>query len=220
MLALAHALGRRCLRVVVSTTTKIWPVEDVPTVLVGEAEPNAEQLRQVAQGAATVIARARSPEGKLVGLDPFNICALRTEGVGDVWLVEADGSSGRPLKIHASHEPVIPPCATHVLILMGVDAVGRPAGETVHRAGDFWAWRGRGTRDAVTEEDVLALFLRAAREVPAGAAKIYLLNRLDAKGAQEAACRIQDRLLTACPGAAVFLTVRGNVISSPRETPG
>ncbi len=51
----------------------------------------------------------------------------------DYVLVEADGSRQLPLKAHAPHEPVIPPEANTVLVLIGVDGLGKPIREVAHR---------------------------------------------------------------------------------------
>jgi len=50
------------------------------------------------------------------------------------WLVEADGARRRLLKAPAEYEPVIPSEADRVVIVAGLDAIGRPLNErTVHR---------------------------------------------------------------------------------------
>ena len=51
--------------------------------------------------------------------------------LADYVLVEADGSRQLPLKAHAPHEPVIPPEANTVLVLIGVDGLGKPIREKV-----------------------------------------------------------------------------------------
>ena len=50
------------------------------------------------------------------------------------WLVEADGAKGRLLKAPAEYEPVIPDGADRVIIVAGLDAIGKPLDErAVHR---------------------------------------------------------------------------------------
>lgn len=53
--------------------------------------------------------------------------------LADYVLVEADGSRRLPLKAHASHEPVIPREANTVLVLIGIDGLGKPIREAAHR---------------------------------------------------------------------------------------
>ena len=51
----------------------------------------------------------------------------------DFVLIEADGSRMRPIKAPAEHEPVIPPGATLVVPVMGIDALDLPLAEAAHR---------------------------------------------------------------------------------------
>ncbi|HXV37320.1 MAG TPA: selenium cofactor biosynthesis protein YqeC [Myxococcota bacterium] len=48
-------------------------------------------------------------------------------------IVEADGSRMRPVKAPAEHEPVIPVGTTLLVIVVGIDALGKPIGEIAHR---------------------------------------------------------------------------------------
>lgn len=51
----------------------------------------------------------------------------------DVLLIEADGSRRFPMKVPASHEPVIPPWTRIILVVCGLSALGRPLEQTCHR---------------------------------------------------------------------------------------
>ena len=51
----------------------------------------------------------------------------------DVVLVEADGSRHFPIKLPASHEPVIPNNVDEIFVVMGLHALGRPISEVCHR---------------------------------------------------------------------------------------
>ena len=57
----------------------------------------------------------------------------RLAELADYVLAEADGSAGRPMKAHASHEPVIPPEANQTICVVGASGFGRPIAEAVHR---------------------------------------------------------------------------------------
>ena len=54
-------------------------------------------------------------------------------GYADYVLVEADGSRQLPLKAHAPHEPVIPDEAKTVLVVIGIDGLGKPIRDAAHR---------------------------------------------------------------------------------------
>lgn len=74
-------------------------------------------------------------------------------------LVEADGSAGRPVKAHASHEPVIPCEANQVICVVGASGLNRPAAEKVHRPERFTALSGS---DTASPEAVAAVLNKEA----------------------------------------------------------
>lgn len=98
--------------------------------------------------------------GKLQGPGVSAILALE----GFV-AVEADGSRGLPLKVHAAHEPEVPPGFTVVLVA-GMSALGRPVRDGVHR------FELLDLSGAVDEE----LFLALVERVPAD---LVVLNQAD-----------------------------------------
>lgn len=75
-------------------------------------------------------------QGKLTA-SPLAIQTLAA--LADYVLVEADGSRRLPMKAHMPHEPVIPPEADRVLMLVGASGFGQPARECVHRLEEFCA---------------------------------------------------------------------------------
>lgn len=70
----------------------------------------------------------------------------------DYILVEADGSRQLPLKAHASHEPVIPKEAGKVLVLVGVDGLGKTIKEAAHRPEIYAEICHAALDDVVTEK--------------------------------------------------------------------
>ena len=56
----------------------------------------------------------------------------RAAGRETMFLVEADGSAGRPLKAHRAYEPVLPPETDFVVAVIGLSVLIRPWPETVH----------------------------------------------------------------------------------------
>ena len=75
--------------------------------------------------------------------------------LADYVLVEADGSAGRPLKAHASHEPVIPREANQVICVVGASGLNRPAAVKVHRPERFMALAGSDTASPAAVAAVL-----------------------------------------------------------------
>jgi hypothetical protein len=112
--ALARALVSPEARVLVSTTTKIWP-------------PKADELLP----GVTVAGTVNAVTGKLEA-PPLNelrvLCACF-----DYVLLEADGAAGKPLKAWAAYEPVVPDYTTMTIavlplcagMIIGLDAVHR-----------------------------------------------------------------------------------------------
>lgn len=132
MSALAHEFRSLGKSVLITTTTKIWPPNDL--VAVYGADRIATLRRAIRAHGIAVTGLAISVEGKILGLPPKSVCAYVQKTVADVVLCEADGAAGRSLKIHGIGEPVVPECSDRVLVMVGLDSVGQPAtAATVHR---------------------------------------------------------------------------------------
>lgn len=149
LLHLLVASGERAhKRVVFTTTTHIFEPQDVPLLLAPNPDP-AEIARRLAESPSLVLAAARGERGdpahaarspyaaspvKLVGLEPEVLSDLARQLPEITWLVEADGARGRLLKAPAEYEPVIPAGADRVIVVAGLDAIGKPLDErVVHR---------------------------------------------------------------------------------------
>ena len=115
---------------VLTTTTKFTvpkAAEAFPTVLATNPLVRAAAIADArGRGLPTVlVASGRGDRGRLLGVEPgWPAQALGLDGLAFVG-VEADGSAGRPFKAPASHEPVIPDRATHVVAVVGVEALGK-----------------------------------------------------------------------------------------------
>lgn len=172
MFRLAAAWSGRGESALCTTTTKIWPPtpDQCPDVRVaGFAEIVADLRRRP----APMVAAVRCVEGgKCLGFTADDALSLRAEARRLV--VEADGSAGRPVKAHASHEPVIAAGAACVVAVVGAWCVGAPLdADHVQRPGIFAALCGRKLGDAVTADDVARVILHEEgwlRAVPPGAA--------------------------------------------------
>ena len=112
----------------------------------------------------------------------------RLAALADYVFVEADGSAGRPLKAHAAHEPVIPPEAEQVILLVGASGFGGPVREMVHRPEIFCDLTGLKPEDPVTPEAVAQALL--AEKL---ATKIFVNQSEDSK-AISAARRLAELL--------------------------
>lgn len=147
MMALAEELRGQG-RVIVCTTTRIYPPLDLP-LFMGK---NCGQIEGVLRD-NPVICLGEMMEDKL---GPSTIAVEDMAAVADYVLTEADGSMGLPLKAHASFEPVIPRGA-RVIYVIGADGVGRPIQEAAHRPELYARALGTDTRHIVTPEDAARL---------------------------------------------------------------
>lgn len=114
-------------------------------------------------------------------------------------LVEADGARQLPFKAPADHEPAIPPGASLVVAVAGLDAIGQPLTEAhAHRPERIAALAGVAVGAPITPEIVARVLGHpqgALRNVPAEARVCVLLNKADALESMQAAREIAARLL-------------------------
>lgn len=127
-------------QVLLTTTTRFWArqVNQAPFSLISEdADLLLKELPISLRGYKQVLAvSGRMPDGKVRGLSPDALCRLAMLPDVEAVVVEADGSRERPLKAPAAHEPAVPPCATHVVSVASLAALGKPLNDDwVHRAG-------------------------------------------------------------------------------------
>ena len=111
-------------RVFVTTSTHMFAEPD--TVLSDDADVIIAELNR------TGYVMAGIPEGE-------KICALSPEtyekvcAQADVVLIEADGSNRKPIKFPNSTEPVLPDHVDEIVVVCGLQALGRPLVEVAHR---------------------------------------------------------------------------------------
>ena len=140
-------------RSILTTTTKIMePVMPPDGALMLAARPEANRIADLLRRAPRLALASRrlseaypwhdnhpvpSRRFKLEGLPTNLLGELVTQLPSVTWLVEAEGAKGCGLKLPAAHEPVIPGCATTVVVMAYLEALGRPLDETtVHRVAD------------------------------------------------------------------------------------
>lgn len=130
----ARALGRRA---VLSGTTRFTPAphgQMPPLIMASPAVLATAASGGLVEAPVIVAITAHESQGRLAAIDPEIADEL-------VWIdrlgllaLEADGSKLLPFKAPADHEPVIPDSATHVVAVVGLDALDAPLdAEHVHR---------------------------------------------------------------------------------------
>lgn len=189
MFRLAFELAARGLRVVTTTSTRIFAAQ---TALApfhietdGTALPDPARLQALLAewGQVLVTGPVTTGTGKAAGVSLSVIEAIRQLPGVDVVLVEADGSRMRPFKAPAAHEPVVPPGTTILVPVVGLDVLGcRLDDEHVHRAERVPALTGQSPGTMVDAEIVANLIAHpegGAKGRPPGARLVPLLNKLD-----------------------------------------
>ncbi|SOB57916.1 putative selenium-dependent hydroxylase accessory protein YqeC [Pseudodesulfovibrio profundus] len=123
-------------RVIITSTTKIFPRHNVCTIL-NDGQPDfIDRIEQALDRHRKVVVAQQldTRSGKLIGLSPAFVTHLRNRNIADTILVEADGAAHKPLKAPAEHEPVIPLESDLCIGVMGLDAMYLPLTEAnVHR---------------------------------------------------------------------------------------
>lgn len=181
MTALAQEYKALDRSVLVTTTTRIYlpPPGFADAVFLEPCSP--ELCAPGTKGTITVIGQAMEANGKIVGVPAPWLDAVYRARLFDVILIEADGSRGKPVKAPASHEPVIPRAATHVIGLIGMDAYGKPANRRwVHRLEEFLSVTGAETGQAIDVpmlKNLTASPQGLFKDAPAPATCILLLNK-------------------------------------------
>lgn len=171
--------------VFVTTSTHMFIEPD--TLLTDDPEEIIHQLHR------TGYAMAGIPEGeKIRALSPetYNLVCRHA----DVVLVEADGSARKPIKFPKASEPVIAENVEEIVVVCGLQAIGKPLKEAAHRPELVMACLGVSQDTIITLEHIAKLvregYLRPLREKhPQAALSVY-----PAGGSREEQCRILSLL--------------------------
>ena len=171
--------------VFVTTSTHMFIEPD--TLLTDDPEEIIRQLHR------TGYAMAGIPEGgKIRALSPetYNLVCRHA----DVVLVEADGSARKPIKFPKASEPVIDDNVEQIVVVCGLQAIGKPLKEVAHRPELVMACLGAWEDTPITLEHIAKLvregYLTPLRKkYPQVALSVY-----PAGGSREEQCRILSLL--------------------------
>lgn len=171
-----------------TTTTHMYIEPD--TLLTDDEETIIKALRE----SGCVMAGIPAGE-KIKALSPNTYEAVCAQA--DVVLVEADGSKHMPLKFPNGSEPVIPENAEEIIVVAGLNALGRKAKDVCHRLELVKACLGIGDETLITAAHVARLvsegYLQPLRRKYPGK-RITLVLRHNGSAAQAKAVSILQTL--------------------------
>ena len=172
-------------RVILATTTRMWPPQpgpDARPLVTASDLPGLLAQLQDAPARSPVVGRSVLPNGKLEDVPPEWVPALRDLHWVAAVIVEADGAAGRPLKAPAAWEPVVPDCTTLMVVMSGLDAQGaRLDEESVHRPEIVGRLLGLSQGAILPDDASLRAALTGYRPVcPPHGRMLVLLNKADA----------------------------------------
>jgi probable selenium-dependent hydroxylase accessory protein YqeC len=204
MFKLAQEISRAGQTVLTTTTTKILapaPEQSTCVIVTGSVETIVKKARDLIKKKAlhiTVAAKRGQRENKLIGLKPQTVDFLAKTNLFDWILVEADGAAGRPLKVPANHEPVIPGSTKLVIGLVGLSGVGKPVTDKwIHRPERFSSLTGLSAEQEITVAavcNVIGHDKGIFKDAPGHAIRLVFLNQADVAGGIETGKRIANLL--------------------------
>ena len=119
-----------------TVTAQMVPAAPNRAVVVAEGISDLEShLRETLTATGQVVLfGTEERRDKMLGVPVETLKGLYEAGLADLMVLECDGARHRPFKAPADYEPVIPPFASHVVVVVGTEALGQAMDEhLVHR---------------------------------------------------------------------------------------
>jgi len=171
-------------KVIITTSTKIKQPEQYTTLL----DPTREEIERALARESIVCVASQSENGKL---SAPSISFDELSEIADYVIVEADGAKRLPLKAHAAHEPVIPESAQRIIMVIGIDGIGKKISETCHRS-ELYAQRAGVSEDTVVTPELAAKVILAE-----GYGDRVYINKVESAEVYDAAQKLKK--LFSCP---------------------
>ena len=143
-------------RVILTTTTKM--AADQATEPICWSDDPAEVDLALEPGRPLFVVTGEIP-GKVTGPSANSVDRLFQETTADHVIVEADGARSMSIKAPADHEPVIPSHTTTVVVVVGIDAIGRPISDVAFRPDLVAKIAGIGEGELLTCDHAAAVLL-------------------------------------------------------------
>lgn len=225
MFALARELIASGEKILLTTTTKIaasegkgvWPLmmaKDASGVIAAACQMN------IAKGSAIIaVLKEKEDRKKLVGFAPEVIDELHETGFFDRILVEADGAKRRPLKAPSSNEPVIPSATDCLVMVVGLNGLGKPLNsDNVFRPHVWRELTGDLPEEPISPESLVKVVMHTrglSKGTPLCACKVLYLNQVDTPERLEMARRVIEQIAEVGEGS-IKKVVCGVLKPAPR----
>jgi molybdenum cofactor cytidylyltransferase len=170
-------------RTIVTTTTKMGRDQTGGLTVVGVERSEIIRALDI-HGTCLVVDQSRTSDRKISGLTGEQVDALfgAKPNIVNHIVAEADGARKHTVKAPAPHEPVIPSTVTHVIAVIGADALNRVIEDQAHRPMRVAAAAGLNPYDRLTPFGASRLLSDAERgsrkSVPASAWYGVIINRV------------------------------------------
>jgi molybdenum cofactor cytidylyltransferase len=210
--ALALEAAARGLSSLVTTTVKFTEPPGMALPEIIEAAPGeiaSYAAAALQPGKALVAINGHGERGRMLGFQPAIIDQMAHLSAGLI-TVEGDGSSHRPFKAPAPHEPVIPSSTTDVMVCVGLGVLAQPLDERwVHRPELVAALSESHIGEPVTVSTILRVLLHpegGRKGIPGGARIHALLNNPQTPEHEAMGVHIAERLVYAGYTSAIVAT--------------
>ena len=190
-------------QVVLTSTTNLQrsaEYERLSTLLAADHASWPKQLKmRLPSQQCVVLAGSTVGPGLYKGVDPGAVARIATAVPQAVLLVKADGARKRLVKVPAEHEPVWPERVDVCILVLSLDAIGKPLTEKyVHRV--------ERVRSLAHQPSITAETLSRVINGPGGYAQRLLSER---SGAQEPGMNTRNVLyLSSCASASALNSAR------------
>jgi len=211
---------------VISTTTHLgtWQTSLADHHWLIEDQSNLDFSNILQEGVTLV---TRPPEGdRLPGPEKAQLDTLadycRVHKIP--LLLECDGSRQRPLKVPASHEPMIPEFLDLVVVVAGLSGLGKPLDEeTAYNPDDFATLSGLKLGQTVTTQavaDVLCHESGGLKDIPSECDRVCLLNQADTEELQSLAASLARKVMPAFNAVIIASLKNRKIIARLEHTAG
>lgn len=165
-------------RVILTTTTKM-AADQATEPICWSADPADVDLA-LEPGRPLFVVTGEIP-GKVAGPSAKSVDRLFQETTADHVIVEADGARSMSIKAPADHEPVIPSHTTTVVVVVGIDAIGRPISDVAFRPDLVAKIAGIGEGELLTCDHAAAVLLHpdgGLKSIPRRARVVMALTKV------------------------------------------